>query len=405
MPVFEYHGFRQDGKKESGIVDAENPKAARLKLRKGGIFPTEIVEDRHAPTVKGRSVQSLFQRITPHDLSAATRQLATLMGASLSLLESLNTVIEQTGNVKLKKVFTSVRERISEGGSFAQALAEHPATFDHVYVHMVRAGESSGTLEVILSRLADFIERRLAQMNRVRNAMIYPIFMTVVGTGVLFFLITFVLPKVTTMFDDIHRALPLPTVILLAVSDFLQRFWVWVLLLAGSLPFAYRRYVRKTSGRQKMDRLFLTVPVLGRVVQTAAVSRFARTFQILLASGVPLVPSLEIVREVVKLHPLQEALDRAIRDVQEGEAMSDPLRKSAVFPPVVIQMLAAGERSGEVELVLGKIADAYETELESLLTGLVALLEPVLILVMGVLVGFIVLAILLPIFELSQMVR
>lgn len=405
MPIFEYQGFREDGKKESGIIDAENPKAARMKLRRDRILPSEIVEDRQADPVQGRSVVSVIQRVTIHDLSASTRQLATLMGANLSLVESLNTVAEQTENVKLKKIFTSIRERINEGGSLAQALSEHSSVFDHVYVSMVRAGETSGTLETILNRVADFIEHRLAQRNRVRNAMIYPIFMTVVGTGVLFFLIAFVMPKVTTMFDDIEQAMPLPTAILLAVTDFSAQYWFWMIALVASLPVLYRWYTKKEQGRQKMDRVLIGLPVLGKVIRTSAISRFARMFQILLESGVPLIQSMEIVRDVVKIHPMQEAIDVAIRNVQEGESMSDPLKRTGVFPPMVIQMIAAGERSGEVELVLGKIADAYESELENLLTGMLALLEPVLILVMGVLVGFIVLAILLPIFELSQMVR
>lgn len=407
MAVFEYKGLTTQGKVVGGIIDAESPKTARSKLRQSGIYPTEVFEGGGSGS---RTVTSrlrgfrLGERVGLLDLAVATRQLATLLAAKLPLMDALTALVDQIEHKELKKVVASIREQVREGGSLAGALNLHPKVFSDVYINMVNAGEASGTLDGMLLRLADFLEYQVKLRNRLVATFTYPVFMLIIGSMILFGLITFVVPKITVIFEEMNYALPLPTLFLIRVSNFLSSYWWLLVLLILAGAVAIERFMATPKGRAQSDRLMLRLPVLGRVVLLVALSRFTRTLSTLLVSGVPLLLALDVVKKVVHLSPLVEAIERARENVREGQSLAEPLRKSGLFPPLITHMIAIGEKTGELEPMLIKVSEVYDNEVDTTIGAFTALLEPVMILVMGTMVLFIVLAVLLPIFELSQVV-
>ncbi|MGB3941591.1 MAG: type II secretion system inner membrane protein GspF [Candidatus Manganitrophaceae bacterium] len=406
MAIYEYKGLDVEGKSKAGIVDADSPKVARAKLRKSGIFPVEITQTQQAaPTGLSKPVTLFSERMTLAETAVMTRQLSTLLGAGISLMEALGALTEQVEKPAAKKIWIDVREGVKEGASLADALTRHPKVFSVLYRQMVRAGEASGTLDRILVRLADYLESQVRLRNKLFSILTYPVLMLFVSGAILIFLISFVVPKVTAIFADLNQALPLPTVILLALSDFLRGYG-WLLIGAGVLGgMMYRRHIQTPRGREQYDRLLLRIPLAGRVAKMVAISRFTRTLATLLASGVPLLTALEIVQQVVGNKVLEEAIQGARGNIREGQSIADPLKRSGLFPPLVTHMIAIGEKSGELEGMLQKVSEAYDNEVETVVTGMTSLLAPLMILGMGGVVLFIVLALLLPIFEVSQIVK
>ncbi|GIW39551.1 MAG: type II secretion system protein GspF [Candidatus Binatia bacterium] len=411
MPVYAYKGLNTAGRAVSGIIDADSPKGARLKLRRSGVYPTELQEERAAARpgttarVAGFSLERYFERVGPYDLSLMTRQLSTLVGAGLPLVDCLGALVEQTENARLKRVLSQVREHVVEGGALADGMAKHPRIFSSLYVNMVRAGEASGALDVVLERLADYTEATARLRNRVRSALTYPVLMGTVSIAIVFFLVSYVVPRVVRIFEDTKQALPWATVVLIRVSTFCQQYW-WLLLAA--LVFsavAFRIWVRTPQGRMTFDTYVLRVPYFGGLLKKVALARFARTLSTLLRSGIPLLTSLDIVRNVVANVRLADAIDQARESIREGHSIAPPLQRSGLFPPLLVHMIAVGERSGELEEMLARAADSYDNEVETSIASLTSIMEPVIILVMGAVVLFIVLAILVPIFELNQLVR
>jgi general secretion pathway protein F len=419
MAVYEYKGLTTEGRSVSGIVDADNPKTARFKLRKSGIVPVEVLESHQArspivpphptaaaPSSGGRLLRDrLGERVTVQELAVITRQMATLSGAGLPLLEVLSALGDQVEKKLLKWTIAQVREQVKEGRSLADALAMHPRIFSPVYIQMIRVGEVSGTLDQILLYLAQFLERQGQLRSRVLSAMAYPIFMLAVSALVLVFLLNFVVPRVLSVFSDVHQVLPLPTRILIHVTWLLQGYW-WlflVLMLLGG--WFLRQYLATPVGREKYDGWKLKAPLVGKLVKLIALSRFADTLGILLKGGVPLLQAFDIVKKVVNNRVLEGALESARENIREGESIAEPLRRSGVFPPLVTRMIAVGEASAELERMLQKVAEAYQNEVDITLGTLMSLLAPLMILVMGLVVLFIVMAILLPILEMSQLVR
>ncbi|MBF0551386.1 MAG: type II secretion system inner membrane protein GspF [Deltaproteobacteria bacterium] len=404
MPVYEYRALDAAGKSKKGIIDADTPRAARQRLRSQGLFPIEVTWTSVEKTSSGWR-HLTWHRLSPKDVSAAIRQLATLVGSGLPLVESLNALIEQSDSPEMKRSCTQIKDRVVEGGTLADAMSSHPKMFSPLFINMVRAGEASGALEVVLNRLADFSESHLKLRNKIRATMAYPFFMLFVGLAVLFFLFTFVIPTVTGMFTEMKRALPLPTLILLQVAGFFRAFW-W--LLAAGLVGAFF-WVRKMAQTPRwglaIDRFMLRAPVFGGLVRKLIVTRVTRTLATLLASGIPLLTALAIVKAIVTNREIVGALDKTIQDIGEGSDLAGPLRKSGVFPPMVIHLVAAGEKSGQLEEMLNKIADAYEDDVETTVTSLTSILEPVMILLMGGIVLFIVVSILLPILEMTKLVK
>ena len=412
MPIYAYSGLTAQGKAISGVVDADSPKGARLSLRQDGIFPTEIDEEQIAPASPATDASSprqvfgeVFERISAQDLAVLTRQLATLAKAGLPLIDCLGAIIEQIEQSKLKRVFSHVRQQVREGRSLADALQAHPRIFSHIYVNMVRAGEESGTLDTVLTRLADYTEGQARLLRTVQSALTYPVLMMVVASGIMLFLLAYVVPQVTRIFSETNQALPLATQVLLGVSSFLAEAW-WILLFGAAVGlFAALRLLRIPAWRARSDRFILRLPWIGRLVQRLSMARFARTLSTLLASGVPILTGLNIVIQLMNNVLLRQVVEAARTSVQEGESLAAPLRRSGLFPALLIQMISVGERSGELEVMLSRAADAYDEEVETSLARVTSVLEPLTIIVMGGVVLFIVLAILLPIFQLNQLVH
>ncbi len=407
MAVFEYKGVTAGGKSVGGIIDADSPRLARQKLRADGVFPTEVVEEKEHKTSLSRniSLRDLLQRIGTRDISVMTRQLATLLRAGLPLVSSLNALADQVENPKLKKTLTQVRESVNEGSSLAAAMEEFPRVFPDLYVNMIRAGEASGALELVLFRLAEYLEGQVRIRNRIRGALIYPAVMTVVGLVVLGVLFTFVVPRFVAIFQELEQALPLPTVVLIGISDFVRAYWYVLLLLLGAAGYGLARYRQTTKGREFFDRLVLKIPIFGRLIMLGVVIRFTRTLSTLLSSGVPLLKAMDIMTAVVNQSVFARAIASARESVTEGASLSQPLKQSGIFPPIVIHMIASGEQSGELENMLAKVAEIYEEEADTLASTMMSLLEPVLILGMALVVAFIVISILLPLLEINQIVR
>ncbi len=408
MPVYEYKALDIRGKSLKGIIDADSVSAARQKLRETNIFPIDLtetsVEENKVPT--GRSIGDLFKRISLQEVSVMTRQLATLLGASLPLVTSLTALISQITNPRLKKTLAQIKEDVNEGNSFAWSISRYPAIFSTFYVNMVRAGEASGTLDIVLERLTDFNESQQALRGKIKAALAYPIFMFLIGTIVLFFLTTFIVPKITGIFSEMHQTLPGITIFLISISGFLKSFWTAIVLII-IISFIGLRYMftKTIRGQYLWDKIKLKMPLFGSLTHKMAVARFSRTLGTLLESGVPMLTALSIVKNVVNNRLIADSIAEASRDVEEGQNLSATLLKSRLFPPIVTQMISAGEQSGTLEKMLYKIADSLENEVESNITMMTSMLEPVMILVMGRLVGFIVISILLPIFEMNQLIK
>ncbi len=407
MPVFEYVAIDSAGKSRKGIIDADSARAARQKLRADGVYPTHL-EETQAGEVREKPSRLQYrlplQRVRRAELVSTTRQLATLLTAGLPLVSALSGVLEQIRRTALRKVLSQVRERVKEGMSLAAAFREHPSVFPSVYTAMIHAGETSGTLELVVERLADFGEQQLALQRKIRSTLAYPILMLIVGLGVVVFLMAYVIPRVTQIFVDMKQELPLPTTILIRVSELFQRYWP-VLLIAIIFCFlAARYYVRTDKGRCRYHKWLLRLPIVGPIVEKVAIARITRTLGTLLHNGVPLLSAMEIVRNLVNNVILQQAIEEARQEISEGASITTPLARGGVFPPSVIQMISVGEQSGNLEGMLFKVAETFDSEVESSVTTLTSLLGPFMILFLAFFVGFVVLAVLLPIFEMSHLV-
>jgi len=408
MPVYEYTALDGAGKNVHGIIDADSAVAARKKLRGSGIFPVQVKMTSSRPKdVPSSSVtiSSIFQRVKPAELSATTRQLSILLGAGVTLVASLDALIAQIVNPLLKKIMAQVKESVNEGKSLAFSLSQHPKLFSQIYINMVRAGEASGSLDLVLDRLAEFSEHQDALRGRFKAALAYPVFMFFIGSIILFFLVTFIVPNITKIFSDMHQTLPLPSLVLIGVSNFLKSFWWLVLLVLAGCAILIKKLIKTPRGNHIWDEIKLRTPVIGAIYMKMAMARFGRTLGSLLQSGVPPLPALQIVRNIVNNTLIAEVIDNAMEEIEAGASLATSLAQSRWFPPIVIQMISVGEQSGELENMLDKVADVYERETESKIMAMTSMLEPVMILVMGVVVGFIVISILLPIFEMNQMIR
>lgn len=405
MPVYQYKALDASGKALSGIVDADTAKEARHKLRMQNLYTTSIAEAEEEVSLSSEvQVRKVLRRIRRKDVSTATRQLATLLRSGMPVVQSFSAIIEQLEGHPLQKVMLEIREKVNSGSTFADALADHPKLFSTLYVGMVRAGESAGALETILQRLAEYLEKTDKQRNRIRSIMAYPIVMLFVGGGVLTFLMTYVVPTLIKLFTEMNRDLPLPTQILIGVSGFVRSYKMLILIGIIVAAFvAFKRYIRTKAGRLRYDAFRLRIPVLGTLVRKSCMVRFARTLGTLVAGGVPLLQALVIVRDIVGNTVIGKALDDAKDNIARGQTIADPLKKSGHFPPIVTHMVAVGEASGNLEEMLFNVADAYEDEVETAISSLTSLLEPMIIVVMGVIVGFIVLSVLLPIFDMNKL--
>jgi len=412
LPVFAYKGVTEGGRATRGFVDAESARAARTKLKRDGVFLTELAESAgpaaaanataaaQAGTGASFSLARL-RRISALDLALATRQLSTLIGAGVPLVQGLSALTEQIENSRLKGVIARVRDRVNEGSTLADAMAQ-AGPFEDLYVGMVRAGEAGGALEQVLDRLADYLESQVRLRNKVTSILIYPAVMLGFAMLVVAVLVTVVLPQITELLASLNRPLPWFTKAIISGSHFARDWW-WAIGLALVAAVAgFRALARTERGRARLDRLQLRLPVVGRTVRLVAISRFTRTLSTLLAGGIPIVRALDISKHVANNVVLGQAIDAARDSVTEGQSLASPLRASGEFPPVVVHMVEVGERSGELEAMLEKVAQTYEEQVETSVSRLTALLEPLLILLMVGIVIVIIAATLVPLLDVTS---
>ncbi len=408
MAVYEYRGIEiQSGKTVKGVREADNPKALRAGLRREGLLLTEATpeKERQKKSERQLDIFAFLRRPSNADIAVMTRQLATLVRAGVPLVDSLAALMEQVEKETLVRTLGQVRQSVNQGTSFAKSLEAHPRIFPPLYSNMVAAGEVSGTLEGVLERLADFMENQSRLKGKVTSALAYPVLMTVLGGLVVSFLMVTLVPKVTAIFDNLGQALPWYTQVLIGTSSLIADFWWMILLLGFGSLWAFRRWRATPNGRLAWDGVRLRMPIFGRLNLLVSVARFSRTLSTLLASGVQLLQAMEIGRAVLENARLERVVGDAIGSIREGESISEPLKRSRVFPPMVTHMIAVGERTGQLEAMLDNVARAYEADVETKVATLTSLLEPLVIVALGIAIGFIVLAILMPLMQMSQMVQ
>lgn len=407
MPMYAYRGFTAAGKQVSGSQDADSPRAVKASLRRDGIFLTDLQETEGSAKGRGvatrRSLAGMFgERVGAQELAVATRQLATLVGAGIPLVDSLVALIDQIESPAFKGVWADVKQRVNEGSGFGDALSSHPRIFTGLYVNMVRAGETSGALDVVLVRLADFTESQAELRSKIVGTMVYPVLMIGVANVVVAILMIFVIPKISKLFEAQKVPLPLPTRVLIGLSMAIKAYWFVIFPAIGGLIYGFTRYIKTERGRAWWDAFVLDVPIFGPLVRMVAITRFSKTLSTLIGSGVPLLAAFDIVKNVVQNSVLLRVIEMARDGVKEGESIAAPLKRSGEFPPIVTHMIAIGERSGSLEEMLANIARSYEVQVDSRLRAMTSILEPLLIVVMGVVVAFIVFSVLMPMMEISS---
>ncbi|MBY0555212.1 type II secretion system F family protein [bacterium] len=403
MPIFEYKGITKDGKNTKGIVDSENLRAARLKLKKDGIFVSSIEDKKKTASAKKSSIKIRSGGVPVKDLSLMTRQLATLIKANIPLVDAMAAVSEQVENPTLSEAVADCKNMINEGQSLHKALSKYPEIFDKIYVSMAEAGEMTGTLDVILLRLAEFTEAQADLRQRLSAAMTYPIIMLVVITLVIFGLFTSVLPKILTIFESFPDiSLPWYTQVIASISQVFVANWYF---FAGFIVISillFLNWKNSSEGKKSWDALSLKLPLFGEITKMVAISRFTRTLATLLAGGVPMLNAMDIVRNVVNNHVIALAIDEAKSNISEGESIAGPLKKSGHFPPLVVHMVNIGEKTGDLENMLTLVADAYDFQVKSKIDSITSLLNPIMTLLIGVVVFIIVISIIVPMFELTS---
>lgn len=403
MPAFQYSALDERGRQRKGLIEADTPRMARQLLRERGMSPLGVEEV--AGQERNRSRQWFRPRISPTDLALITRQLATLVGSGLPLEEALGAVARQAERARLSGLLLAVRARVLEGHTLATALRDFPGVFPELYRATVAAGEQSGHLDVVFERLADYTEARQQMRQKVGLALFYPLLLTGVAILVVAGLLTYVVPQVVQVFSSLNQQLPALTRGLIALSDFLREYGGLLLigLAAGALGWVYA--LRRINFRRRVHQTLLKLPLIARLIRGANTARFARTFSILMASGVPVLEALRISAQVMSNLPMREAVEQAAARVKEGASLQKAISNSGYFPPMTVQLIASGEASGRLENMLERAAVQQERETETLIAALLGIFEPMLILLMGGVVLVIVLAILLPIFDLNQLVR
>jgi general secretion pathway protein F len=409
MAVYEFRGIQvANGKAVKGFRDADNAKALRGLLRKEGVLLTSANEETQKKKDGDKrklDVLAFFRRPGTGDVAILTRQLATLVRAGVPLVDSVAALTDQVEKEQLQRVLTELRENLNEGTSFAKSLARHPAIFPPLYINMVAAGEASGTLEAVLERLADFMEGQTRLKGKVSAALAYPILMVVIGGLLVGVLMVAVVPKVTSIFDNLGHALPWYTRLLIFVSDTLAGFWWLIAIVVATSIYFFRRWKKTPVGRLKWDIFRLKMPIFGRLNLLVAVARFSRTLATLLASGVQLLQAMEIGKNVLENARLEQVVSEAIGSIREGESIAVPLKRSGQFPPMMTHMIAVGEKSGQLEPMLENVARAYEADVETRVVALTSLLEPVMIVALGGAVGFIAMSILMPLLQMNELVE
>ncbi len=407
MPKFAYKAINKEGKEIFGLVDADTQALAINDVRNLGLHPTTIREARKSDEKRARYGKKgineiYFGGMKVKHIVIMTRQLATLIDAGLPLLRSINVLIQQQKPSKLRDVLREIAEDVQSGSTFSEALAKHPKGFDRLFVNMVRAGEVGGMLEVVLNRLAIFMEKRMALKRRVKGAMVYPIAVLTIATLIVLFLLTFVVPEFATVFSDMDAELPMMTQWLIAAGDFVKfKYWLMMCWLSGTVSGIKILFKFKLTKRI-MDRVVLKLPLVGDLVTKVSVARFARTLGTLITSGVPILQSLRITKETIGNEVIENAIQKVHDSIKEGDTIAAPLDESKVFPAMVVNMIDVGEETGSLDAMLMKVADIYDEEVEIAVETMLRLMEPAMIILLGFVIGFIVISLYLPIFSLGD---
>lgn len=407
MAHFEIRGTNNLGKNIKIFLESDSIKNARAKARHQGIIPLSVVQAdaqnlNKQPENLKQNVASAFKRISFMEVQSFTRQLASLLKAHVPVVESLSALVEQVDSPKLRPVLMAIRQHVKEGKSLADGMALFPNIFDRVYVNMVRAGEASGRLDAVLGRLADFGDNQVRLRTKVTGAMTYPIIMMVIGFLVMMVIMNFVVPQLMGIFQDMNKALPLPTQIMIGASNFVQAYFWHMIISIIALLVMLERYVKTVHGRARKDKIVLKIPIVGSIIADYCVARFARTLGTLLKAGVPMINAIQVARNVVNNVLFENAIEQASVMVTEGKSLNSAIKQSHMFPPIIIHMIAVGEKTGDLEEMLLNVADNYDQQIEARLGKLTSLLEPLMIVTMVAMVGFIVMAVLVPIFEMQN---
>ncbi len=409
MPKFAYFALNKEGKQVFGIIQADSQALAINDIRSLNLYPTNIREatraDERRAARKKRGLDELyFGGVKTKELVVMTRQLSTLIDAGLPLLRSLNVLITQLKPSKLRDILREIFADIQSGSTFAEGLAKHPKQFDRLYVNMVRAGEVGGMLEVVLQRIATFMERREALKRRVKGALIYPIAVILIATAIVCFLLIKVVPVFADIFKEFGGELPAPTRVLMAAGDVMFYKWWLMLSIVCWIIIGIKVLSKSKTVKRVFDRVILKVPLIGDLITKVSVARFARTLGTLITSGVPILQALKITRDTISNEVVQNAVDMVHESVKEGDTIAAPLDKSKVFPPMVVNMIDVGEETGSLDAMLMKVADIYDNEVEVAVEAMLSLLEPAIIIVLGGIIGFIVVSLYLPIFTLGEQI-
>ena len=402
MAIYAYKGLDKSGNEVKNSINSESLTTAKSKVRSMGIMLIEISEQKSQSKNSGSSSSLSFgQTVSIRDLSLMTRQLATLIKAKIQIVEAFSALVDQTDNQKLKIILAEIKQKVNEGYSLAKSLGDYPKVFDNVYVNMVEAGESSGTLQVVLLKLADFTEAQVKLKNKVKGAMTYPIIMIAVGGLMMGIIFIFVIPKITKIFETMKKELPLQTQVCIWISEFLKSYWWAVIIGTIGASIFFKRYIVTKKGKYNWDKFLLKLPIIGELVMMVNVSRFASTLATLLNSGVPIMAALRIVKNLISNVHMQNAVEEARVNVSEGASLSAPLARSGLFPTMVTHMMTLGEKSGELEEMLSIISENYEDQVDSKLNGLTSVLEPIMLVGMGLAVAFIIFSVVVPMMELN----
>jgi len=406
VPLYTYKGYDAvSGSSKKGKIEADSPKSARQKLRKNHkIIVSDIKEEASLEKVKSNS-SFIQEKVSISDIAVMSRQFATLQGAHVPLDETLKALTEQVDSKVLAGTLNNVKEQVSEGKNLADAMAKFPGVFDKLYINMVRAGESSGTLALVMDRLADYYEKSVEARGRVMSAMAYPIVLSLVMVGMILFMMISLVPKLQKVFDSLRVTLPWYTQILIDVSAYLKTSWIQLPILVAAIYFGFKYWVNSESGRKKFDKFCLRAPVFGGLVLRIQVSRFTETLSTLLTSGVPIIKALEITKNVMSNTVLTKIIEDAKKAVQEGQSLGVTISKSKEFPPLVTHMIMTGEKTGQLEEMLSHVAKAYEAEVSRKLDAMISLIEPVMIIFMVAGAGAVMGAVLIPMLSVMNNVR
>ena len=399
MPKFNWEAKTKAGALQKGVMEASSESMVEAQLRKYGFSGISIKSEKAG--FKLPSFGGGGPKVDTKDLVVFTRQFATMIDSGLPLVQCLDILASQQQNKSFKTALYAIKEAVESGSTFADALGKHPKIFDQLYVNLIAAGEVGGILDTILNRLAAYIEKALKLKKQVKGAMVYPATIISIAVVVIGVILVFVIPTFSKMFADFGGTLPMPTLIVIGISDFLQKYILVIIAVFYGIKVAIGKYYDTPSGRKVMDTLFLKLPVIGVLIRKVSVAKFTRTLGTMISSGVPIMDGLEIVAKTAGNKVVEEAIYKVRQAISEGKTMADPLAESGVFPPMVVQMIAVGEATGAMDTMLNKVADFYDDEVDDAVGNLTAMMEPLLMLFLGVTVGGLVVAMYLPIFKLA----